>query len=73
LDHGISSTVSNFTFDEMVMADNLAEDEIYHQNLRYSGSRPRPAAASGVADDIVIVVIAVLIFLEQFEFGNHRG
>jgi hypothetical protein len=41
------------------MADNLAEYEIDCQNLKYSGSRPRPTIASVAEDHIMIVVVVV--------------
>jgi hypothetical protein len=55
------------------MADSLAEDEIDCQNLRYSGSRPRPVAASAVEDDMMVVVVVVVVkVVERFEFGDVR-
>jgi hypothetical protein len=43
------------------MANNLVKNEINDQNFWYSGSRPRPVAASAADADIVIVVGAVVV------------
>jgi NADH pyrophosphatase NudC (nudix superfamily) len=59
--------------EETVTAETLAEDEIDCRNLRYSGSRPRPAAASAVENDMMVVVVVVVVkVVEQFEFGDVR-
>jgi hypothetical protein len=57
-----------------VTVDNVAEDEIDCQNLRFSRSRLWPAAASAAQDDMIIVVVVVVVkILEWFEFGGGRG
>jgi hypothetical protein len=45
--------------EDPVMADNLAKNEINCRNLRYSGLRPRPAAASLAEVKIRIEVVAL--------------
>jgi hypothetical protein len=56
-----------------VTADNLADDEIDCRNLRYSGSRPRPAAGSLAEDDMMVVVVVVVVkVVELFKFGDLR-
>jgi hypothetical protein len=54
----------------MVTADNLASNDIDCRNLRYSGLRPRQAAALPVEDNIVIGVVAVVSVIERFEIGE---
>jgi hypothetical protein len=58
---------------ETVTADSLADDEIDCRNLRYSGSRPRPVAASAAEDDMMVVVVVVVVkVVEWFEFWRHK-
>jgi hypothetical protein len=54
-----------------VTADNLADDAIDCRNLRYSGSRPRLAAASTAEDDLMVVVVVVKV-VERFDFEDVR-
>jgi hypothetical protein len=42
-----------------VTADNLGKDEINCENVRYTRSRPRPAAASAAEDDRMMLVVVV--------------
>jgi hypothetical protein len=56
-----------------VTTDSLADDEIDCQNLKYSGLRPRPAAAFAVEDDLIVVVVVVVVkVVEQFEFWRRK-
>jgi hypothetical protein len=60
--------------EKTVTADNLVKDKIDYQNLRYFGSRPRPAAGSAAEDYMmVLVVLRIMKGVEQFEFGDGRG
>jgi hypothetical protein len=43
----------------MVMATNLAEDEINYGNFKYSESRSRIVIASGIEEDMMMVVVVV--------------
>jgi hypothetical protein len=49
--------------EETGTADSVAGDEINCANFRYSGSRPRPGAASAAEDDIMVVVVLVVVNL----------
>jgi hypothetical protein len=66
-----TSTLSNFTLEKRLTADNLAEEELDCRNLKNSGSRRSPAAASAAQDDFVIVVVPVGTVVERFEFGDN--
>jgi hypothetical protein len=66
-DHLRPSTLSNLTLDETVTAASLADDKIDCRNLRYSGSRPRPAVASEAQSDMMVVVVVVVVkVVEQY-------
>jgi hypothetical protein len=63
--------------EETLMANKLASNKIDYQNLRYSGLRPRPVAASAVEDVMRLVVVVVgkrcraVKFLETIEEGGQ--
>jgi hypothetical protein len=58
---------------EQVTANSLADNEIDCRNLKYSGSRPMPAAASAAEDDIMVVVVVVVVkVVEWFEFWRRK-
>jgi hypothetical protein len=60
--------------EETVTADSLANNEIYCQNFRSSGSRARLAAASAAEHNMMVVVVVVVVkVVEWFEFGDGRG
>jgi hypothetical protein len=45
--------------EETVIPDNLVEDEINFQNVRYSESSQRPVVASAAQDDTMMVVVVI--------------
>jgi hypothetical protein len=51
--------LSNLTLEATVMADNLTEDKIYCQNLRYSRLKPRLVAVSALENRIIMEVVVV--------------
>jgi hypothetical protein len=59
--------------EETLTADSLAKDEIDCQNLKFSGSRLRPAVASAAEYNTVIVVVVIVELVERFEVGDTRG
>jgi tRNA A22 N-methylase len=61
-----TSKLFNCIFVEMVTADDLAEDEIVYQNLRYSQLRPELIAGSAVEHNM-------LMKLEVVDESNKYG
>jgi hypothetical protein len=53
--------LSNLTLEITLSADNLAEDTIDYENLRYSRSRLGPVAASAAEDDMMVVIEVVIV------------